>query len=88
MDTTRPHPTCPEDSPGRPAAKKTKIQPVMDTTQWEALKTWLSQQLDAQKALADPYATTNTYAFTEACARRDALHDVLAHIDLMELKAI
>lgn len=60
----------------------------MDTTQWEELKTWLSQQLDAQKALADPYATANQYAYSEACGRRDALHEVLAHIDLMELKAI
>ena len=60
----------------------------MDTTQREELKQWLKQQLDAQKALADPYVTTNTYAFTDACARRDALHEVLAHIDLMELKAI
>lgn len=60
----------------------------MDTTQWEELKTWLSQQLDAQKALADPYAAANQYAYSEACGRRDALHEVLAHIDLMELKAI
>lgn len=60
----------------------------MDTTKWEALKQWLTDRYETQKALADPYATTNTYAYVEACARRDILHDVLDHIDRIELKEI
>ena len=60
----------------------------MDTTMWEELKQWITARYEAQNALADPYTTGNQYAYSEACGRRDALHEVLAHIDLMELKAI
>ena len=60
----------------------------MDTTHWEELKQWLETQYETQRALADPYAAANQYAYSEACGRRDALHEVLAHVELMELKAI
>lgn len=60
----------------------------MDTTQWDELKTWISQQLDAQTALADPHATPDTYAYAQALTRRDTLRETLDRLDLIELKHI
>lgn len=60
----------------------------MDTTKWDELKTWLQGQYDTAKALADPHATPDTYAYAQALARRDTLRETLDRLDLIELKPI
>lgn len=60
----------------------------MDTTKWDELKTWLQAQYDTAKALADPHATPDTYAYAQAIARRDTLRETLDRLDLIELKHI
>lgn len=60
----------------------------MDTTKWDELKQWLQGQYGTAKALADPHATPDTYAYAQALARRDTLREALDRLDLIELKHI